>query len=195
MSTTGDKVDTAALPPAGTTAATPPAPPPSDIKKETPVSSGTPPPPDDIVAEKPAGEKGVAALSDPSKVVEEILRGPNGEEYPTKDELATLRRVKGTIHWLIYTVAFCELCERFAYYGVVQVFVNFIAEPLPLPQDGGSDTGAAGTYGQPGALGMGQQASTGITLFNSFWAYLMPLFGAYMADTFWGKFKTINVAM
>ncbi|KAK8101811.1 peptide transporter ptr2 [Apiospora kogelbergensis] len=195
MSTTGDKVDTAALPPAGTTAATPPAPPPSDIKKETPVSSGTPPPPDDIVAEKPAGEKGVAALSDPSKVVEEILRGPNGEEYPTKDELATLRRVKGTIHWLIYTVAFCELCERFAYYGVVQVFVNFIAEPLPSPQDGGSDTGAAGTYGQPGALGMGQQASTGITLFNSFWAYLMPLFGAYMADTFWGKFKTINVAI
>lgn len=141
------------------------------------------------MTEKQAGES--VAITDPAKIAEEILRGPNGEEYPTKQELDTLRRVKGKIHWIIYTVAFCELCERFAYYGVVQVFVNFIAEPLPP----GSETGSAGTYGQPGALGMGQQASTGITLFNSFWAYLMPLFGAYMADTFWGKFKTINVAM
>lgn len=50
-----------------------------------------------------------------------ILKGPNGEEYPTKDELATLRRVKGSISWLIYTIAFCELCERFAYYGTTTV--------------------------------------------------------------------------
>jgi hypothetical protein len=51
----------------------------------------------------------------------EALRGPNGEEYPTREELQTLRRVKGKINWLIYTVAFCELCERFAYYGTTIV--------------------------------------------------------------------------
>ncbi|KAK8002436.1 hypothetical protein PG989_002155 [Apiospora arundinis] len=203
MSTTGDRVETAGPPPAGnaapaattTTTPLPPAAatalaPTSDVKKEKELSvSSETPPNDDAVTEKQAGES--VAITDPAKIAEEILRGPNGEEYPTKQELDTLRRVKGKIHWIIYTVAFCELCERFAYYGVVQVFVNFIAEPLPP----GSETGSAGTYGQPGALGMGQQASTGITLFNSFWAYLMPLFGAYMADTFWGKFKTINVAI
>lgn len=191
MSTTEDKVETAGPPAGNATSTTPPASPPTDVKKEIPVSGGTPPSPpaDDTVAEKEAGES--IAITGP-KIAKEILRGPNGEEYPTKEELDTLRRVKGKIHWIIYTVAFCELCERFAYYGTTQVFVNFIAEPLP---PGYSGTGAAGTYGQPGALGMGQQASTGITLFNSFWAYIMPLFGAYLADTFWGKFKTINVAM
>lgn len=121
----------------------------------------------------------------------EILRGPNGEIYPTKEELVTLRRVRGRIGWLIYTIAFCELCERFAWYGTTQVFVNFIAEPLPP----GSTTGAGGTHEQAGAYGMGQQASTGITLFNNFWAYIMPLLGGYMSDTYWGKYKTINIAM
>ncbi|KAK8135495.1 hypothetical protein PG984_003435 [Apiospora sp. TS-2023a] len=135
MSTTEDRVETAG-PPAGnatTTTTTPPAAPPTDVKKEIPVSSGAPPSPsppaDGTVAEKEVGES--IAITGPNKIAEEILRGPNGEEYPTKDELDTLRRVKGKIHWIIYTVAFCELCERFAYYGTTQVFVNFIAEPLP----------------------------------------------------------------
>lgn len=38
---------------------------------------------------------------------------------------------------------------------------------------------------------MGQRASTGLTTFNTFWAYVMPLFGAYVADTYWGRYKTI----
>ncbi|KAI1488491.1 POT family protein [Biscogniauxia mediterranea] len=119
------------------------------------------------------------------------LRGPNGEEYPTQSELETLRRVKGKINWIIYTIAFIELCERFAYYGTTAVFVNFIQQPLPE----NSTTGAAGTYGQPGALDQGQRASTGLVTFNSFWAYLMPLVGGYLSDTYWGKYKTIHVAI
>ena len=69
---------------------------------------------------------------------------------------------------------------------------NYIQQPLP----DGSRTGA--TYdpdGQPGALGMGQRASTGITTFNQFWQYFMPLFGAYVADQYWGRYKTISVAL
>lgn len=54
---------------------------------------------------------------------------------------------------------------------------NFIQQPLPK----GSTTGA-GFSGQSGALNMGQQASTGIGTFNQFWVYLIPLFGAYVAD-------------
>lgn len=80
--------------------------------------------------------------------------------YPTDEDLQTLRRVAGKIPWTTYTVAFVELCERFSYYGTTAVFVNFIQRPLP----DGSSTGAGGDAGVPGALGMGQQASTGLTL-------------------------------
>ncbi|KAI2631326.1 PTR2-domain-containing protein [Hypomontagnella submonticulosa] len=126
-----------------------------------------------------------------SDIVEGHIRGPNGEEYPTAEELKTLRRVKGRINWIIYTIAFIELCERFAYYGTTAVFVNFISQPLPE----GSTTGAGGTDGQAGALDQGQQASTGLVLFNSFWSYFLPMLGGWLADTYWGKYKTIHVAV
>jgi len=38
-------------------------------------------------------------------------------EYPTEDELQTLRRVSDSIPWRVYTLAFVELVERFSYYG------------------------------------------------------------------------------
>ncbi|CZR65601.1 probable MFS peptide transporter, putaitve [Phialocephala subalpina] len=118
-------------------------------------------------------------------------RSQNEEyEYPTEEELATLRRVSGKILWTAYSVAFVELCERFSYYGTIAVFVNFIQQPLPP----GSSTGA-GKEGQSGALDMGQRAAFGLTTFNAFWAYVMPLLGAYMADQYWGRFKTIQVSI
>ncbi|PYI13624.1 MFS peptide transporter [Aspergillus violaceofuscus CBS 115571] len=109
--------------------------------------------------------------------------------FPNPEEMQTLRRVAGKIPWTAYTVAFVELCERFSYYGTTAVFVNFIQRPLPE----GSTTGATHGVGNlvPGALGMGQQASTGLTLFNAFWSYIMPLAGAFMADQYWGRFRTI----
>lgn len=59
---------------------------------------------------------------------------------------------------------------------------------------------------------MGAQASTGLTTFNQFWVYLIPLFGAYVvrhiltegiiswltsrsADSYWGRFKTIWISV
>jgi proton-dependent oligopeptide transporter, POT family len=80
------------------------------------------------------------------------------------------------------------LCYK---YTLTQKVVNFIEQPLPE----GSTTGAAGTYGQAGALNFGQQAAVGLTLFNSFWSYIMPILGGYLADAYWGRYKTINVAI
>ncbi|KAL8725644.1 MAG: hypothetical protein Q9166_007221 [cf. Caloplaca sp. 2 TL-2023] len=121
----------------------------------------------------------------------ESITEVHGKEYPTAEEVATLRRVCGTVPWSAYTIAFVELCERFSYYGTTIVFVNFIQHPLPK----GSTTGASGTDGQAGALGLGQRASTGLTTFNSMWAYFMPLVGAYMADQYWGRYKTIQISI
>ncbi|KAH7113264.1 MFS peptide transporter-like protein Ptr2 [Dendryphion nanum] len=109
--------------------------------------------------------------------------------FPTEEEWATLPRVAGSIPWQAWTVAAVEFVERFSYYGTSAVFVNFIQKDLPK----GSKTGA-GFLIKPGsgALGMGQRASTGLTTFNSFWSYITPLFGAYLADQYWGRYLTIQ---
>ena len=93
---------------------------------------------------------------------------------PSDEDIHTLRRVPAKLPWIAFTVAFVELCERFAYYGTTAVMVNFIQQPMPEGSTTGSDPRPDG---QPGALDAGQRASTGIVLFNKFWAYFIPLFG------------------
>ncbi|KAI0826573.1 oligopeptide transporter [Trametes gibbosa] len=113
----------------------------------------------------------------------------DGLEFPTNEERQTLRRVSDSIPWAAYWIAICEMAERFSYYGTTVVFTNFIQQSLPK----GSKTGA--DIKQAGALGLGQRASTGIGTFNTFWVYVIPLFGAYLADTRWGRFKTTCVSV
>jgi proton-dependent oligopeptide transporter, POT family len=93
---------------------------------------------------------------------------------PTEEELRTLRRVSGKINWAAYSVAICELGERFSYYGSSILYTNFVVHSLPE----GSNTGAGfGHGGQSGALGLGSKAGQGISLTNQFFAYFVPLFG------------------
>lgn len=40
---------------------------------------------------------------------------------------------------------------------------------------------------------MGQRASTGLTTMNTFLIYLIPIYGAILADTRWGRFKAICI--
>ncbi|KAI5290546.1 hypothetical protein KEM54_001234 [Ascosphaera aggregata] len=90
----------------------------------------------------------------------------DGKPFPTAHELETLRRVALKV-------------------------VNFIQRNRPP----GSRTGAGGWYGTSGALGQGQQTSTALTLFNSFWAYVTPSLGAFIADEYLGRFNTIMYAI
>lgn len=50
----------------------------------------------------------------------ELIR-PNGKQYPTDEDWATLRRVYGEVNWMIYVIGIVEMCERFAYYGTTAV--------------------------------------------------------------------------
>jgi hypothetical protein len=113
--------------------------------------------------------------------------------FPTEEEMLTLKRVPAPIPWRIYTIAFVELVERMSYYGCVQVYSNFIAKKRPTP------TGMAlhpnDANAQPGALGMGKQIAFSLTTFNSFWVYVTPFLGAWIADTYLGRFNTILIAV
>ncbi|RPD65541.1 oligopeptide transporter [Lentinus tigrinus ALCF2SS1-7] len=129
-------------------------------------------------------------LASPHSGEEHELDGiHDGLEFPTQEEKETLRRVPDRLPISAYLIAFCELAERFSYYGSTVVFTNFLQQPLPP----GSRTGA--DVEQAGALGLGQRASTGLGTFNTFWVYVIPLFGAYIADTYWGRYKTVCVAV
>jgi POT family proton-dependent oligopeptide transporter len=132
------------------------------------------------------GEEGGAVVS------AEAYYDPRNPDdvYPTEEEAATLRRIPDRVPLASYLVAVVELGERFSYYGTTVVFTNFIQRPLPP----GSRTGSAGTDGQPGALGLGQKAAFGLTTFNTFWIYLTPLLGAYIADQHLGRYSTIQMA-
>ncbi|CAK7216883.1 hypothetical protein SCUCBS95973_002961 [Sporothrix curviconia] len=109
---------------------------------------------------------------------------------PTAEALATLRRVHDKVPLSIFTIVAVEFCERFSYYGVMVVVTNFIQWPMPA----GSASGAA-PHGQPGAMGFGQATATAITTFNVFWQYVTPLLGAYVADSYLGRYRTIAMAL
>jgi len=40
---------------------------------------------------------------------------------PSEEEMHSLRRIPAPIPWICFTIAFVELCERFAYYGTTAV--------------------------------------------------------------------------
>ena len=71
--------------------------------------------------ENEKNEKTLLIDDNPVYLSDDSRRGPNGEEYPTAEEVENLRRVCGVVPWSAYTIAFVELCERFSYYGTTAV--------------------------------------------------------------------------
>ena len=79
---------------------------------------------------------------------------------------------------------------------IINPVTNFIQRAIP----DGSTTGAVpdatnNPDTSPGVLAMGQRAAAGITTFNQFWVYLIPLFGAYVADSYLGRYNTILISI
>ncbi|KAF1962904.1 MFS peptide transporter-like protein Ptr2 [Byssothecium circinans] len=115
----------------------------------------------------------------------------DSDEFPTDEELRTLRRIPAAIPWRIYTIAFVELVERMSYYGTTAVYSNFIAKDMSKATRTGAAIDPGSDQAQPGALGLGKQVAFSLTTFNAFWVYVCPLLGAWIADTYLGRFKTI----
>ncbi|KAL1881145.1 hypothetical protein VTK73DRAFT_4592 [Phialemonium thermophilum] len=121
----------------------------------------------------PEGDKDVVSL------------GEGADDQPSEEDLHTLRRVSDHIPLKLFSIAFLEMCERFSYYGsVIVCMFSKLHSSLGMMYDAVS-----------GALGMGQRVSTAITTFNQFYVYLTPLFGAYIADQVWGRYKTIFICL
>ncbi|UJR19089.1 hypothetical protein I4U23_022220 [Adineta vaga] len=116
-----------------------------------------------------------------SRIIEKT--DDSNEIQPTAEEMSTLERVADRIPIAAWLIVICELCERFAFYGISGLFQNYIE----FPPATGNDT-------QPGALDRGQQTATALTMFFRFFAYLTPIIGAILADQLWGKYKTIVVS-
>ena len=121
---------------------------------------------------------------------------PKGLRVPTDEESQSLRRILGRASYASYLICLCELAERASYYSVQGILSNFIQRPMPensphgwgAPADRNSNVSA-------GALDQGLQAANALTLLLTFLAYVVPLYGGFIADTKIGKFKAIWVGV
>lgn len=112
--------------------------------------------------------------------IDDSLRDEDEGREPTEHESKTLRHVADKVPFAAWLVAVVELAERFSYYGLSAPFQNYM-------QNGPNDH-------PKGMLDLKQQGATGLSYFFQFWCYLTPIFGGWLADTYWGKYKTLFVA-
>ncbi|TIA88603.1 hypothetical protein E3P99_02499 [Wallemia hederae] len=110
---------------------------------------------------------------------------------PTSTDFATLRKVSDNVPVLTCVlIVLVEAAERFAYYGAKAPIHNYIQQPMPTDSVTGSTVHPGETAG---ALGLGQQAATGLGDFYTFWCYFTPLIGAIFGDTY-GRYRTVWVS-
>ncbi|KAH6905977.1 peptide transporter PTR2B [Coprinopsis sp. MPI-PUGE-AT-0042] len=152
-------------------------------------------------------EKYSVDSNDPNRLME-------GSEGVTHHEFETLRHVSDRFPIATWMIVIVEFAERYVatlpifypelkvgqrvswtYYGTVNVFNNYIRQRLPNNSTTGAVVGDAATRarGIAGALGKGQKTSFAIRTFNTFLVYCTPWLGAIIADTMWGRYKTILV--
>ncbi|KAI0468242.1 POT family protein [Xylaria cf. heliscus] len=132
-------------------------------------------------------EKSQADSSETSSQIVDLEAYPP----PTEEERKTLRKVYDTVPWTAWTLCFVELAERASYYGSKAVFNNYLQFPLP---EGGDGTGAinpAKPNGHAGALNLGLQTASALTLLFTFLAYVVPIFGAWIGDQKIGRYRAI----
>jgi proton-dependent oligopeptide transporter, POT family len=93
-------------------------------------------------------------------------------------------------------LAFCELWERFSYYGMQALLVLYLTNYLFLPENignvAGIDAVRSAIEGVTGPRSPQQLASAVFGLYAGF-VYLTPLFGGLLADRWLGRTKTVVI--
>ncbi|WRT67628.1 uncharacterized protein IL334_004600 [Kwoniella shivajii] len=114
---------------------------------------------------------------------------------PTDEEFSTLRKIPAKMKWVSVLLCAVELAERASYIGCSTITKNFVNRPLPKGGNGAGAVapGEAGENQTAGALGKGSVTTTAVYNAFTFLAYVIPILGGIVADTKWGRFKTIAV--
>ncbi|KAH0425634.1 POT family protein [Colletotrichum camelliae] len=111
---------------------------------------------------------------------------------PTEEERSTLRKVHDSIPLASWSLCVVEMAERASFYGVKAAFNNYLQFPLP---EGGPGTGAidpSKPNSHAGALGLGLRTASALGLLFTFLAYVIPIFGAWIADVKIGRYQAIG---
>jgi hypothetical protein len=123
------------------------------------------------------GSEGPLAIAEKGPLVHADPFNQHGAEVAdgdtaTDEELSTLRRVAGSIPITAYILCVVEFAERGSFYGVKQVFSNFVNRPLPA---GGNGAGASprGTQQTAGALEKGTVVAAAVVSSFSFLVYAL----------------------
>ncbi len=93
-------------------------------------------------------------------------------------------------------LSFCELWERFSYYGMQALLVLYLSNYLFMPENignvAGMDALRAAIEGVTGSRTPQQLASAVFGLYVGF-VYLTPIFGGLIADRWLGRTKTVVI--
>ncbi|MDM4765929.1 peptide MFS transporter [Pelomonas sp. SE-A7] len=120
-----------------------------------------------------------------------VLTGAAPAAPYMRDDRAFLGHPAG-LGWL----AFCELWERFSYYGMQALLVLYLGNYLFMPENIGQvmgmDSLRAAIEHYTGPRSTQQLASAVFGLYTGF-VYLTPLFGGLLADRLLGRTKTVVI--
>uniref|UniRef100_A0A1D1YXP9 Putative peptide transporter ptr2 n=1 Tax=Anthurium amnicola TaxID=1678845 RepID=A0A1D1YXP9_9ARAE len=117
-----------------------------------------------------------------SNKIKNTVEEEDNEVQPTAEDWKSLPRIPDKLPLMVWMVVFCELCERFTYYGASGPFQNYVQYPPPEEK-----------FGQAGAIGAGQETATSLGYFFHFFCYITPILGAIVADQYLGRYNTIIV--
>lgn len=107
-------------------------------------------------------------MADYQKLNNEHTGGEDGEA-PAEDTAPVKSRELWGYPMQVYFILGNEFCERFSYYGMHAILVIYLTSMLHMSKD---------------------DATAVYHAFNML-CYFSPIFGAIIADSFWGKYKTI----
>lgn len=117
---------------------------------------------------------------------------PAGLPMAYPEDKLNYRSIKVRPDLVCMLILIVEFAERGSYYGTQGILTNFIMRPLPP----GSTTGSTNDpNGSAGALGLGLKDANALVTLLQFLAYVMPLFGGWLADAKLGRYKTIMIGV